>query len=85
MTKKNNLIIVIVIIIILAIIGTIIVKNSKKKIQNENEPLSQSNLVTNQDIIIDTTKSIANNINSINIVDTSDRELGPVDKELLKL
>ncbi|MFA5773316.1 MAG: hypothetical protein WC908_01420 [Candidatus Paceibacterota bacterium] len=83
MNKKNNLTIVAVIVIILAVIIIIVLKNGNQKI--EPQPLSQSDIELNQAVKSDTTKSITDNINSINVEDTTSVDLVPVDQELQKL
>lgn len=83
MNKKNNLVIVIIVIIILAIIAIIVLKKGNLKIQPQ--PLSQSDTEINQAVASDTTQSIADGLNSINMGDTTDADLVPVDQELGKL
>lgn len=80
--KKNNSVInIIIIIIILAIIAIVVFR----KINPVAQPLSQSDIELNQAITSDTTKSITDNINSIDLNDTSDADLISVDEELGKL
>lgn len=82
--KKNNpIIMIIIVILILAIITIIVLRNTNPKIQTQS--LSQSDIELNQAITSDTTKSITDNLNSINLNDTSDTDLIPVDQELQKL
>lgn len=82
MNKKNKIIIIIV-IIILVIIGIIFLKN---KNEIETQSLGQSNNIEiSPDIVLDSTKTITNDINIITVDDTSDQSLAPVDQELLKL
>lgn len=82
--KKNNpIIMIIIIILILAVITIIVLRNSNPKIQTQL--LSQSDIELNQAVASDTTISINDSINSINLDDTSDTDLIPVDQELQKL
>ena len=83
--KKSNNLIIAIVIIILAIIAIIILKINNQKIQPEPQSLSQSDIELNQAITSDTTKSINDNLNSINLDDTSDADLISVDQELGKL
>ena len=83
MNKKNNQAIIIIAIIVLIVIVIIIFRNGNKKIQPQ--PLSQSDMEINQAVASDTTQSISDNLNGINMGDTTDADLIPVDQELGKL
>lgn len=79
--KKNNpIIMIIIIILILAIITIFVLRNTNPKIQTQS--LSQSEIELNQAVTNDSTKSITDNLNIINLDDTSDTDLIPVDQEL---
>lgn len=82
--KNNNLIMaIIIIIIILAVISLIYVK--KLNIQNRQISPTETDKQLDQAVASDTTVSINDSINSINLDDTSDTDLIPVDQELQKL
>jgi len=84
MKQKNNITIAVVVIIILAIIAIIALKSRNPKV--EVAPLTQSEIEINKAIDSDTTVSINENLNKIEVNDTTgDDELKTVDKELLNL
>ena len=85
MNKKNNQAITVISIIVLIVIVIIIFRNGNRKIQPQPQPLSQSDMEINQAVASDTTQSIADNLNGINMGDTTDADLIPVDQELAKL
>lgn len=84
-TKKssNNIIVVVIILIVLIIISIIALKN--KKINREVEAPSQANQGLENTINEDTTGKINENINKIDLTDTSTDDLKAVDEELKKL
>jgi len=80
--KKNNSMIILVAVIVLAIIAIIILKVGIKK----PEPISQSDIEINQSVTSDTTQSITDNLNSINVdEEVGTDEFNTVDQELEKL
>lgn len=84
MDKKNNSMIIIVAVIVLAIIAVIILKVGVKK--PTPQPLSQTEIELNQAVASNTTKSISDNLNSINVDEAvGTDELITVDQELQKL
>lgn len=84
--KKNNLI-VIVALIVLALIIVVVLKNGNRKVEinPEQQPLSQTDIDLNQAVKSDTTTNITDNLNSINVDDTTDADLNSIDQELNKL
>ncbi|MFA6514841.1 MAG: hypothetical protein WCT42_01080 [Candidatus Paceibacterota bacterium] len=84
MNSKNNTIIAVVVIIILAIVAIVALKSRNQK--NEVVPLTQSEIELNKAVESDTTVSINENLNSIEVNDTTGNdELKTVDKELQNL
>ncbi len=78
--KKNTLTYVLVIIIIIVLIGIVVIKNNNQP--KEVEPINQQETELNNAVKSDSTKSITDSINNINVDDTSVKELQPVDQEL---
>lgn len=86
MNKKNNSIFIIIAVIILAVIAIIILKVGIKKPAPQSQSLNQTDIELNQAVTSDTTKSISDNINSINVdEELGTDELDTVDQELEKL
>jgi hypothetical protein len=83
MNKKYNTIIVLAVIVILVMVLIFVKKEDKVK-SVPIEP-TQSEIELNQAVTTDTTKSINDSLNNINIDDTTDAELNVVDQELQKL
>ncbi len=84
--KKKNLTIVVVALIVLVVIIIVVLKSGNRNIEvnPEQQPLSQTDNTLNQAAASDTTTDINNNLNNINVDDTSDADLGEVDQELNK-
>jgi len=86
MNKKNTSNIVVISIVIILIVASIV---AYSKNRNEAKIRQQSiNQVDNgikNALQSDTTESINNNLNNINIEDTTDTDLQTVDQELQKL
>lgn len=83
--KKNNKIInILIIVIILAIIVIAVSRNIQKR-EPVVETQNQSEADFNKAIALDTTASINSSLDNINLDDTSDTDLTPVDQELQKL
>lgn len=80
---KNNMMTIIIVVIILAIIATIMIKN--KKVDREVEVTPQSNIELENTINDDTTTKINENLNKIDLSDTSNDDLKSIDEELNKL
>jgi hypothetical protein len=82
--SKKNLIAILIIVIVLAIIVIVMLKLGKR--EPEPQPLSQSDIGLNQALISDSTKSINENINNINVDDVvGTDDLNTIDQELNKL
>ncbi|MFA6251567.1 MAG: hypothetical protein WC603_03000 [Candidatus Paceibacterota bacterium] len=83
MNKKNNLIVIIVIIVLVVLLAVILKLKTQKQ---QPVPLTETEMGLNQAIVSDSTKTINDNINSINVDDTiGTDELNAVDQELEKL
>ncbi len=85
MEKKNNLFTVFIILLIIVVIAIIIVKSNKNRNTPEPQPLTEEETELNMAIESDTTAGINSNLNSIDLNDTTDKELETVDQELQKL
>lgn len=83
MSKKTNLIIVLAVIIILIIVVVLTMKSRNKEVE---QPLSQTNIELKNAVNSDTTKSINENLNNIDVENsTVNTDLQSVDTELNKL
>lgn len=80
--KSSGLVILIVVIIVLAIVAFIYVRKT-----NNTPPLTQSEIELNQAVVSDSTTSIKNSLDSINVNDTTidATNLQSIDKELNNL
>jgi hypothetical protein len=89
MEKKNNLTIVSFIVIIIVIIVVVVVfilkNNINDKSKIETPPITPIDIQLDQAVTTDTTKAIIENLNNIDLEDTTDTELNTVDQELKKL
>ncbi len=81
MDKKNNLIVTIIVIIIVGVMATILIKNSSKKTEPE-KVLTQTETELNTAVVSDSTTSINTSLNNIDVTDTSDTDMLPIDQEL---
>jgi hypothetical protein len=89
MEKNKNLIISIIVIIIAAIVLIMVIKNNESKIVEPTVDIQPTNIPKNIDtkqaIISDTTSSINESLDKIDLTDTSVNDLKGVDQELQNL
>ena len=85
MEKKNNLIVIFVVIIVIAVIAYIFMTKNTVNGPTESETATKTEVEFNEAITSDTTTSINEALNNIDLTDTSSTELQTVDQELQNL
>lgn len=85
MEKKNNLIVIFVVIIVIAVIAYIFMTKNTVNGPTESETATQTEVEFNEAITSDTTTSINETLNNIDLTDTSSADLQAVDQELQNL
>jgi len=81
--KKYNSIIVTIIIVLLIIVVVVLAKQKNKVAPIV--PVNPAETAINQALTSDTTTSIKDSLNNINVDETVNLELTPIDQELKKL
>jgi hypothetical protein len=81
--SKSLLYMVVAIVVIIVLILLASIKNKKEA--PENPPLTQTDIELNNAVSSDSTAQIQENINKIDVSDTTDQDLQDIDNELKNL